>query len=106
MPRTCSNSFTGTTSTLLPKRVAAVVSYYTSAREVFDQLIDLLLANGVRDREINLKLTGYLENQNITNGVPGLGCCLYDTGSGQACCNLTQEQCDDLRGTFVQGTCQ
>lgn len=134
MPRQCIDTATGSVHTpgvlSVPptKRVAAVVSYYTSEQEVFvqlfdltnasgvaqpafqpglkviDQQIDWLLANGVTAGKINLKLTNFLEHHNADNAVPGLGCCLYDQGGGAtACCDLTQEQCDALGGQFVAG---
>jgi hypothetical protein len=110
MPRQCIITATGrghapgTLSVPPTNRVVAVVSYYTSQREVIEALIDLLLAKGVTPGEINLKLTNYLEKQNKANSVAGLGCCLYDQGGGgTTCCNLTQEQCDGLGGEFVAG---
>jgi hypothetical protein len=115
----------GTISVLPPKRVAAVVSLFTSEQEVIDQLtdlcnakgvplptppldiiqlIDLLTAAKVTPGEINLKLTNYLEQQNRVNAALVLGCCQYDEGGGvTACCNLTQEQCDAIGGEFFAG---
>src|SRR5262249_50064386 len=122
-----------TLSVLPTKRVAAVVSLFTSPEEVavqltdlaharggalppppppgvnvILQLIDLLLVNRVASGVISLKLTNYLEAQNTANAVPGLGCCQYDEGGGvTACCNLTQEQCDAIGGEFFAGgVCQ
>lgn len=113
MPRQCIIDATnnphahGQLTTPPTARVVAVVSYYTSEREVINALIELLVAKGVTAGEINLKLTNYLEHHNEETDVGATGCCLYDQGAAAACCNLTQEQCDALGGEFVAGgTCQ
>lgn len=94
----------GSVSMLDPRRVASVVSFYTSAGDVVDQLIALLLKAGVKPGDISLKLTAFLEKRNQAADVPDRGCCLYDKGSADpACCNLTQEQCDLLGGKFIAG---